>query len=218
MSLSQFQEHRQRWGWGKALHIVLMNRLQQHLGMHFFVIQSRPLNTDPPVPQIPDGDFVGNLDIAGLHATGTNPELQLDLDDAAEKIARGDACFGYVTDSKLVAYTWLAQSTTRMEEGLWVNFPAGFSYGHAAFTLPAHRGRRLQQLVVNECDRWLTAHGHTHNIDYIRVQNHASLLADRRYGNLPIGYAGFIKWFGKVWPWRSPALSKIGFYLYKPTS
>ena len=70
-------------------------------------------------------------------------------------VKRGDLCIGYVEKGCLVSYLWIGVSSTPMEAGLWVRFGNGHSYGYKSFTLPTHRGKRLQQLLVHQSDRWL---------------------------------------------------------------
>ena len=98
-----------------------------------------------------------------------------------------------------------------MEAGLNVRVGREYIYGYKTFTLPSHRGRRLQQAIIYECDRWLTAHGYRYNIDYIRTHNFASIRADRRYGNALVGYAGYVRWLGRTWAFRSTGARRAGF-------
>ena len=194
----------------------VMHRLERYAGFHLFVIQSRALNPDPPDDCVPDGCSVRVLTQSELIQFSRNPELSLDRESIVKALARGDVCVGYVDHGELVAYLWGGRAATPAEAGLWVRFGDGYSYGYKALTVPSHQGRHLQERLIHVKDRWLTAHGSRYNINHIRTDNFPSIVADRRYGNRPVGYAGYVKWFGRVWTFHSPAVKARGFRFFAP--
>jgi hypothetical protein len=66
------------------------------------------------------------------------------LDDLA---SREDLCFGAFAGGKLASYCFFALSPTAVDAYLRFHFPPRWVYVYKAFTLPAWRGKRLQQEV-----------------------------------------------------------------------
>ena len=147
-----------------------------------------------------------------------DPSLDLSESFIAQACARGDACFGYLHGRALVAYMWIGMKPMPAEAGLWVHFGDEYSYSYKAFTLPSHRGRHLQECLVHLADPWRTSQGSRYNIGHIDTLNFASIVADRRYGNRAVGYAGYIRWFGRAVAFNSPGAKACGFGFVSPTA
>ena len=218
MPFDRLKEDVQRWGFAKSLYIRVMRRLQEWLRFRLFVVHTRLLDPDAPRNPIPEDCSVRVLDEHELQEFSRNPELGLSDAFISAASARGDVCFGYLERDDLVAYTWVANKTAPAEDGFWVLFRPEYSYGYKALTLPSHRGQHLQEHIVHLTDRWQTAHGRRYNIDYIDTLNLASIAADRRYGNRPVGYAGYLRWFGSRVPFHSPGVRAHRFSFHLPTS
>jgi hypothetical protein len=217
MQFENFREDVRRWGLTKSLYLRVMRRLEKYLGFRLFVIHSRPLDPNAPQDVIPDDCSARVLEEQELVQFSRNPDLGLSEDFVAKASARGDVCFGYLERGSLVSYVWVGSKPTPAEVGLWVQFGEGHSYGYKALTLPSHRGRHLQECLTHLSDRWLTSHGYRYNIDYIHTLNLPSIVADRRYGNRPIGYAGYVRWFGRTLAFRTPGVKARGFRFFIPT-
>ena len=205
-----------RWGIARAMYARVMPRLEALLSFRIFVIHTRVLNTDAPLDTLPAGCSIGLIGQQELLAFADDADLDLSSAFVMSACARGDLCFGYVERGKLVAYVWVGVGRTPAEAGLWVEFATGDAYSYAAFTRSSHRGRRLQQRLANCSDRWLTAHGHFHNIDYIQTHNIASIIADKGHGNHAIGYAGHLRWFGRTYCFHSSGVVARGFRFVLP--
>ena len=191
--------------------------LERYAGIHLFVVHTRPLNAEIGEPVVPAGCSVRLMaEDELIESAARNPELGLQAESIVDALARGDICVGYIDQGALVSYTWIGMAAMPMEAGLWIRFGEGYSYGYKALTLPSHRGRHLQESLIHVSDPWLTAHGYRYNMDYIRTDNFASIVADRRYGNRPVGYAGYVKCRGRTWPFHSPGVKARGFRIYAP--
>jgi len=216
MQWSNLREDIRRWGLIKALYLRAMRRVEKRLGFRLFVIHTRRLDPNTREEETPTGCSARLLTVDELIKFALDPALDLDSDAVAGAYARGDVCFGYLEQDTLVAYTWKSTVPTRAEDGLWVRFGEGYSYGYKAFTLPSHRGRHLQEHLIHASEHWRMSHGSRYNIGYIDLLNLSSIAADRRYGNRAIGYAGYIKWFGLTFPFRSRGVKSSGFQFFIP--
>lgn len=217
MPFENFRQDVHRWGLLKSSYVRIMRRLQRWLGFRLFVVHTRPLDPDPLQLALSAGCSVRILSEAELIEFSVDSALGLASDSIRRDNARGNLCFGYLEQAALVSYTWVATKATPAEGGLWIRFSEGYRYSYRALTVPSHRGRRLQLHIVHASDRWQAARGCRYNIDYIDTLNLPSIAADRRYGNRPVGYAGYAKWFGRMRLFRSPGVKAIGFEFFVPS-
>lgn len=216
MNITIFRTDVARWGLTKSIYMRVMRRLERLLRFRLFVIHARLLDPNAPHDVIPADCSVRALEQEEIEQFARNPELGMTSDFVSNACARGDLCFGYLERGVLVAYVWIGLQSTSAEDGMWVEFGPGHSYGYKALTLASHRGRHLQERLVHLSDRTLTSRGYLYNIDYIHTLNFPSIVADRRYGNRPIGYAGYLNWFGRTIPFRTPGVKARGFRFTHP--
>ncbi len=214
--LDNLLQDTRRWGLTRSLYVRVMRLLEKVFRFRLFVIHTRPLDPNAPQDVIRIDCSARVIDEKELVQFSQSPELGLSEDFIAKASARGDVCFGYLERNALVAYTWVGTKPTPAEGGLWVQFGEGYSYGYKALTLPSHRGLHLQETLVHLTDRWQTSRGLRYNIDYIHTLNLPSIAANRRYGNRPIGYAGYIVWFGRTLPFRSCGVKARRFRFFVP--
>jgi len=127
--------------------------------------------------------------------------------DAA--IARGDACLAAFLDGKMVAFSWRSYSVAPHVEGIWVRFKAPYRYGYKSFTLPQYRGKHL--LDLRRGDPYCRERGADRSIGFIASHNLESLQRSKRITNEFIGYAGYVRLFGRYWFFRTPAVKRAGF-------
>jgi hypothetical protein len=211
MGLQTFVEDVRRWGFARATFVRVMRRIERLLRFRTFVIHARALDPTILPDRIPDGASIRVLTEAELLHFASDPSLDMTHASIKASCARGDVCFGYVEGQTLVSYSWYSTAPTRAEPGLWVRFAEGYSYSYKSFTLPSHRGRHLQHILLRAAEASRTAQGLRYNVDYIHVLNLPSITADRRYGNRPIGYAVIARWFGNIYPFHSPGAKRHGF-------
>lgn len=133
---------------------------------------------------------------------------------AAER--RGDLCIGAVHGGTLVAYCWFGIGTPgpfNKNFSVVYDFP-GQAYGYKAFTVPAHRGRKLQQLLVVTANRILSSRGFSHVLGYVNIENFSSRRMTARFKNNPvIGWAVCARVFGRNLRFVSPGARRRGFDL-----
>ena len=213
MSISADRHH---WGLWNSIFGRFMRLLASRLGVHVFLINSRPLNADAFLEDIPPGEEIRYLKREDLDPADKEPGLSLLKSFAEAAFERGDVCIGYFDQDQLVSYFWCGFEAVPMEAGLWVRVPPNYSYAYKALTVGSHRGRRLQQLLTNASDRELAKRGLTHNIEYIATYNFPQRVASARYGNKTIGIAGYVKWGALVRPFRSPGVKSHGFEFFEP--
>ena len=113
----------------------------------------------------------------------------------------------------MVAYVWRSYSGAPHQDGLWVAFDKPYRYGYKAYTLPDYRGRHLLDNTLT--DPICLSRGYTHGVSFVETHNYSSHINNQRIGNQPVGFAGYIKLAGHSYPFRTPAVKKIGFRFYR---
>jgi len=121
---------------------------------------------------------------------------------------RGDFCIATFHGDEIVGHTFYSRHPTVVRDDLAFEFPSTFVYAFASRTAPSQRGKKL------ESDRWKASQQvireltgeNAPRIFYIDVLNYESLAANQRPGvnNRHVGYAGYVRLFGRWLCFRSP--------------
>lgn len=205
-----------RWGWARILFKGAMALLRKYAGLHLYRVNLRFLDRYPPAPILPEGIRVCLVPPEKLSESAEDPELEMDPEFVRAAIARGDLAFGVLKGERLVSYAWRTFSAAPDRDGLWVKVDPPYHYAYKAFTLPAYRGKRLHVAVSLLCDDYFRARGYAGEVGYNEVTNFPIAAAAKYLGRRRIGFAGYLKWFGRRIPFRTPALKKIGFEIFEP--
>jgi hypothetical protein len=150
-----------------------------------------------------------------LRAAG-DPALDMSPDFVRSALARGDFAIGAFEGDRLVGYAWRTFAAAPDVDGLWVRVEPPCHYLYKGFTLPSHRGRHIQVAIPLFSDRFFLEQGYTSEVGIVDIANFASINNGKRLGRRKIGYAGYVKWFGRCFPFRTPGVRKIGFEFFQP--
>jgi GNAT superfamily N-acetyltransferase len=149
-----------------------------------------------------------------LKAAG-DPDLDLDPAFVRDALARGDMAFGAFESDRLVGYTWRTFTAAPDRDGLWARVGHPYQYSYKAFTRPSHRRKRIHVAITAFADACLLRRGYAFEVGYMEIDNFASIGVADFLGRRKIGYAGYVKWFGRSVPFRTPAVKKIGAELFR---
>ncbi|MFO1376682.1 MAG: hypothetical protein U1F14_06745 [Steroidobacteraceae bacterium] len=203
-----------RWGLLRSLYRRIMRRLAPVLNVSFAV--SRPLGVRE-VRLTCAGCSIRIATREDLARAAANPALQMTPAFVDHALSRGDICAAAFDGEDMVAYTWRAFVATRHKDDVWLSFRPPYRYGYKALTLPAWRGRHLQEAISPFADQLCIERGHTMAIGFIETHNYASLTSCGRTGDEKIGVIGYLRVAGRVFPFRSPGARRAGFgFVWKP--
>jgi hypothetical protein len=205
-----------RWGWKRSLLIRVMSMLRRYTDLHIYRINVRPLVRRSPEPYLPSGIAVRIVSREELLRAVDDPELDLALDFVRSALARGDMAFGAFEGDRLVGYTWRTFTAAPDRDGLWARVSHPCQYSYKAFTRPSHRGKRIHVAITFVADAYLLERGYAFEVGYLETTNFASIGVANFLGRRKIGYAGYVKWFGRRILFRTPAVRKIGVELFEP--
>jgi hypothetical protein len=206
-----------RWGWSRVVLARLAQWLRDYAGVHFYRVNLRPLDARPPAPDLPRGTRVCRVPAETLLRAAQDPELALAGGFVRKALARGDLCFGALVGGRLVSYAWRSLGDAPARDRMWVRVAPPCHYAYKAFTLPAWRGKRLHIAVSLASDKHFRARGDgAAEVGFNEITNYAICAAADYLGRRRIGYAGYLKWFGRRIPFRTRAVEKIGFEFFEP--
>jgi hypothetical protein len=75
-----------------------------------------------------------------------DPDNDLPESFVRHALGIGDQCFAILHGDTLANYSWYTKTTNRFSATLRLEFDRRWAYQYRAFTLPAHRGRRLHAI------------------------------------------------------------------------
>jgi len=204
-----------QWGWKRSALIRVMSMLRRCTGLHVYRVNVRPLSgAQSREARLPDGIAVRIVTPDELSRAACDRELALDRDFVRDALARGDIAFGAFEEDRLVGYTWRTFSAAPDREGLSVRVNRPYQYSYKAFTRPSHRRKRIHVAITLFADAYLLARGYRFEVGYTETSNFSGIGLADFMGRLKIGYAGYVKCFGRCIPFRTPSVGKIGVELF----
>lgn len=153
-----------------------------------------------------------------LVEASSDPALELNQDFVQAATARGDIAFGAFDGAIMVAYVWRSLGAAPHTPDLWVKVDRPYCYVYKSFTRPSYRGHHIGPAIQLFSDVEMSKRGYEYRAGFVSITNYASLAAGKHMGSGPIGYAGFIKCFRMLFPFRTRGAKNIGFefFIRKP--
>lgn len=196
-----------RWGLIRILYRFCMERLDRWFGVFFVGVFQKTLRS---ADQPPEGVTVRIADQPLLEPYARNNEYTLPPSFLDSAFARGDECVATFVGERLAAFGWVSYCGVPHQGNIWVEYAEGYRYNYRSFTHPDFRGQHLRGSfgVLTERDQ---AEGVTHSICFIESHNFASTQAELRNRGTRIGFAGYVRNFGRPRCFRSPGARRAGF-------
>jgi hypothetical protein len=149
-----------------------------------------------------------------LAAAAMDPESDIKAKWLEQALKRGEICAAVFEDGRVLSYVWRAFGPTPHEKDVWVEFDPKYSYSFKTFTRPDCRQQRLNHVVNYAMDCHLLDRGHEDCLIFVETHNYPSLIGAHKRGNRPVGYAGYLRLFGRVFCFRSPGAKRHGFRFF----
>ena len=115
-------------------------------------------------------------------------------DEASERLARGERCFGIWLAGRLVSTRWLAPGTARLT---YLDRAAALGpsdvYFHDVYTAPEHRRRGLSRFAAVVLPELLAAEGARRIVGVLEPENRAGIAANEMAGYRIVGRVGYVK-------------------------
>ena len=198
-----------RLGWTLALLVRLTARLQKALGLWIYRVNIRQLGEPAPHhDRVPEGiTTVRALTEADLLEGMKDDDLDLDPAFIRGALARGDRSWGAFEGDKLVGYTWRSSSIAPFRDDLWIKIGHPLHYVYKSYTRTTHRGKGIHIAITRVADRQMLETGRPSEVGFIDISNIQSLRAARSLGRHKVGWAGYLKLFGRCFTFRTPGVA-----------
>ena len=205
-----------RWGWMRILFKWLMWSIGKYAGLHIYRVNKRPLGRHLGMPDLPSGITLAIVPSGKLLDAAVDTGLDIDPNFVRAALARGDLAFGAFDGDRLIAYVWRSCTAAPHAEGLWVRVDRPCYYAYKAFTLPSYRGKRIHIAVSLLCDKYFMERGYIAEVGFSEISNYPAIAAAKFLGRRRVGFAGYVKCWGRCIPFRTPGLKKLGFEFFEP--
>jgi len=203
-----------KWGLRKFLYARLMRALAPWL--FFCSVEVRTLCAEPKLPKLAPGRSVRVATQQELEAVAADPIYEMSKSFIRESLERGSYCMAVFQDDKIISYAWRSFSTTPHVGGIWVEIGPNYRYGYKGFTHPDFRQQGLQHFTSLASDADAIRRGCTLGIGFIETHNYPSLISNAKRNNKRVGFAGYLRFRGRVFPFRTPGAKKHGFRFFFP--
>jgi len=198
-----------RWGAWRTLWHRVASRVRRWLMIAR--VRTRALERDAPDEETRDGIVMRHATSNDLSKACADMPEQLSEDFVEKALRRGDVCVAAFDADAMVSFSWFSFSFAPAEEGTWVQLCKPYRYVFKSYTHPDYRGLRLQRALLFLLDADHLDQGYTHTIGYVESHNYASIAAGIAAGASWVGYAGFLKCFGRIYPFSTPGAKRHSF-------
>jgi hypothetical protein len=166
-------------------------------------VRIRALAPDPPDYQTDQRFTLRQATRDDLYKASRDMPDQLSAEFIDASLCRGDVCTAAFDGLEMVAFSWFSFSCAPGQDGTWVDFDKPYRYIYKSYTRPDYRGMRLQPPLLFLLDGAHLDRGYTHTIAYVESHNYASIATGVAAGAKWVGYAGYVRCFGRVFPFRT---------------
>ena len=98
---------------------------------------------------------------------------------------------------------WRSTSLAPHTDKISVQARKPYRYGYKALTLPEYRGRHLPEYLAPISSQHYVERGYPWSVGFVETYNFASRKSELRRGSRPVGYAGYLTLFGRVFTFRT---------------
>jgi hypothetical protein len=215
MNVEKFRLEVRRWGLTRTIFSHIMRRVSRYLGIHVYVVRGTEMKAEPKYPLIPSNISLRVIPADEVPEVTENPALMLGREFVQGALNRGDLLIGAFDGPRLVSYVWRTFTAAPHTDKLMVMVNKPYCYAYNSFTLPDYRGQRIAPAVHILSDVEMFKRGYSDRAGFVDIANSASLAMGKHMGTAAIGYAGYLEWFGRLIPFRTPAIKSIGFKFFE---
>jgi hypothetical protein len=198
-----------RAGWALALLVRVIARLEKSLGVWIYRVNIRQLGEPAPQPdRLPEGiTMVRALTEADLLEGVKDDDMELEPGFIRAALARGDLSWGAFEGDKLVGYTWRSPATAPFRDEIWIRIGYPLHYVYKSYTRTTHRGKGIHIAITRVADQHMLEMGRPAEVGFVDISNIQSLRAARSLGRRKVGWAGYLKLFGRGFTFRTAGVA-----------
>ena len=209
--LRNIQNTLDRWGFARWFWSALMRTIRPW----FFLARLQRIPLERNHDHAHDDIVIRKATRDELLQAAIELPTEMDPEFIEAALERGDLGTAAFDGDLLVGFIWAAFSQAPHDDGLWVSIEAPYVYGYKSFVREAYRGRRLLSRLAYARDQMCLAQGRFANVGFVETHNFASHRAGLHAGADDIGLVGYVRLFGKSYPFRTPTAARTTFRFYR---
>jgi hypothetical protein len=203
---SKIRNRVEEYGWVQTIYAACMRRLAQ-AGFHLFIVELGDDRPDITSPRLPDGYSARATGLEELWPWVGN-DYGLSESFLRGAIVRGDRCVANFFNGELVGYGFVTQVGAPVTDQLEVVIDERLVY-------PDHRRKHLSHARGRLNRQFFPLTEGRRTVDYVAVHNLASKLKHPDIHPVRLGYCGYIRLFGREYPFTQPTPRRFGFRLVR---
>ncbi len=198
-------------GFVEIAYAAIMGRLAR-LGFHLFIVELGDDNPQIAFPQLDPEYTARATDLEELWPwVGKVYGLSEGFLHAA--IARGDHCVANFFNGELVGYGFVSKVGAPVTDQLEVVIGDRLIYRYKGWTHPDHRRKHLSHARGRLNRQFFALTGGRRTVDYVAAHNLASKLKHADIHTERLGYCGYVRLFGREYPFTQAGPRRFGFRL-----
>jgi hypothetical protein len=212
--VSMTMQRIRQYGWFEVFYTAIMGRLAR-IGFHLFQVELGDDRPDIAKPQLPLGYATRAVDLEELRPWVSKEGYGLSDEFVRGAIARGDRCVANFFHDQLVGYGFVTQVGAPVTDQLEVVIDDRLIYRYKGWTHPDHRRKHLSHARGRLNRQLFPLTNGRRTIDYVAVHNLASKLKHADVHPEWLGYCGYVRLFGREYPFTQRAPRRSGFRLVR---
>ena len=188
----------------------MFSAVRRRLGIHFYYMLVHPLACATRLQAPPAGLDYRVLDEAALLQCCVDPQLGLREAGVRAALAAGNVCIGALEQGRLVAYVWYSFESAPHTGGVRVQVGPRLRYAYKLHVRPSHRSRGIARALLVRAGELCPSRGRELGLCFVAPDNAASLRAFAAAGWRRAGYAGYLKWRGRLRAFASTSAQRAG--------
>ncbi|HEX6317244.1 MAG TPA: GNAT family N-acetyltransferase [Burkholderiales bacterium] len=188
----------------------MVARLRRRIGIHYYHMLVRPLESASRVGAPPCGLAFGVLEQQDLLAYCTDPQFMMREAAVRAALAAGHVCIGAVDREGLAAYLWYSFDSAPHAVGVRVGIGPRVRYVYKVFVRPNSRGRGVARQLLARSAELCPRRGRELGVSFVAPDNEPSLRAFAAAGWRRAGYAGYVNWLGRFRAFASAGAARLG--------
>lgn len=202
----------------RGLHAYLMLLLKRAVGLNLFLVQLGDDRADIEMPQLEAGYTTRPVAPRELLPWADKPGYGLSREFLEQAQRQGARAVANFCGDQLVGYGFVARQRAPVTDQVEVSVDDRLVYRYKAWTHPEHRRKHLSHARgrINKTLFPLKAGGRT--VSYVETHNYASRLHRAGIHPQSVGHCGYLRLFGREFPFTMPGPKRAGFRLVRAAS
>jgi len=203
------------WGFHRFVFAYIMLKMKHFLGFRFSIVFGKMINHSGVKKFSESGYSFRPVEKADFENIPDLRVLDLTRSFIEKAKLRKDQCFGAFCQKRLVGYSWSTIKPVEIDDDVYLSFNDSCYYRYKNFVLPEHRGRGLIQKIKEIDISDNSKNLRTKIFSCVESHNFPSLNAEKKEGNLKLGFSLYIDNKVGFYSWSSTKAKQLGLRVYK---